>query len=652
MIKRDACPVCRSNGLDRSGDNLIMFPNGSAHCYSCGYHVHGDAEYEVTKKEMDAVQLTAIDWKDKGLERTTLERYGVGVDVDGTLHFPYYNEGGALVAYKQRVDTNDGRDFYWHGTATDAGWFGLQTINPEKQSVLVLAEGESDTLAVAQATRDNVGVIGVAKGAATARTLVKSSLHILKRFKKIVIAFDNDTAGNEARQAVLELLPKHRTFVVNLPTGVKDMNEALLSGHNLGALVSSASPTFESVFHDTNSLIDQTLSMYFDQASSGLLGISTGFETLDSVTRGFIPGDIQVWVADTGVGKTTFTFELLYRAMEAGHKVMVLPLEMNAQSVMMKLTARHIRKPILSDPLGDGKVTREELRAGLIWVSERILIPKQFGRVPYEKFEEYLEISRDAHGVQLVLLDHVTAAATGGEGLDWKAIDGFVSNSKALMVRLNMTLLMVTHTTPDDKHDEGRRLIDLGDIRGSKSIAQYADVAFAIRRPEGFDSSLMEVRVIKTHRLIGKGGKFTFEQASNTVIEELDDAERDEKPAQGKRESSKVRQSTRKQDTSAEPETKQADAKDTVHDTAQVHSRLRSDSNKKETESRSARPSLKERLAARRRGATRDKGQVDSGGQAEAEVGSERTEGVRFSDAHPPTAFSERFEQRARAFAY
>lgn len=35
------CPRCRSNGRDTRGDNLVVYNDGSAHCFSCHYHVHG-----------------------------------------------------------------------------------------------------------------------------------------------------------------------------------------------------------------------------------------------------------------------------------------------------------------------------------------------------------------------------------------------------------------------------------------------------------------------------------------------------------------------------------------------------------------------------------------------------------------------------------
>lgn len=32
------CPSCRAKGKDQRGDNLVHFPDGGAHCFSCGFH--------------------------------------------------------------------------------------------------------------------------------------------------------------------------------------------------------------------------------------------------------------------------------------------------------------------------------------------------------------------------------------------------------------------------------------------------------------------------------------------------------------------------------------------------------------------------------------------------------------------------------------
>lgn len=37
-LKHVACPMCRTNGKDTKGDNLALYPDGGAFCFSCGYY--------------------------------------------------------------------------------------------------------------------------------------------------------------------------------------------------------------------------------------------------------------------------------------------------------------------------------------------------------------------------------------------------------------------------------------------------------------------------------------------------------------------------------------------------------------------------------------------------------------------------------------
>lgn len=47
------CPKCRERGADRSGDNLANWMDGSAHCFSCGYHVPPPFQLTFINKEED-----------------------------------------------------------------------------------------------------------------------------------------------------------------------------------------------------------------------------------------------------------------------------------------------------------------------------------------------------------------------------------------------------------------------------------------------------------------------------------------------------------------------------------------------------------------------------------------------------------------------
>lgn len=79
VLKRERCPNCAKIGKDRKGDNLAIYDDGGEHCWSCGYHKHGDAfrshlkplgdinEVEVVSNPMpyditSAIPFKALQW--------------------------------------------------------------------------------------------------------------------------------------------------------------------------------------------------------------------------------------------------------------------------------------------------------------------------------------------------------------------------------------------------------------------------------------------------------------------------------------------------------------------------------------------------------------------------------------------------------------
>jgi hypothetical protein len=47
VVSRTPCPKCRSRGQDRTGDNLVRYTDGHAHCYACGYTEKASVEHRL-----------------------------------------------------------------------------------------------------------------------------------------------------------------------------------------------------------------------------------------------------------------------------------------------------------------------------------------------------------------------------------------------------------------------------------------------------------------------------------------------------------------------------------------------------------------------------------------------------------------------------
>lgn len=452
-------------------------------------------------------QLTPISLESRGLSETVLDRAGVGIAPDGKLLFPYYSlESGLPVAAKFRQWPD--KEFAWSGDATKATWFGLNAVHQQASSV-VLCEGESDTLSVAQALSldPSFAVLGLAKGAGSAEATVKKTLAWLRsRFERIYLMFDNDEAGQEAQAKALALLPKGRTFIVSLPTGVKDANELLLSKQSDGILdaVSTARQVVPESILDSAALVNDAMEFYYDPRA--MFGVSTGYPLLDKALGGFAPGQVTVLAGDTGVGKTTFATQLAYNHAKVS-PVLFIPLEMSATHMSLKAAEFHSKKPLLSEP-ETLNIDPLELRQYLTEVNGMFKFYDHYGMMGFDELQEAVEVAKAAYGVEMVVLDHITAAA----GNEWKDIADFIQRLKNVALAAKVHILALVHVNIDDDEGmNGAKKLRLSHVRGGKAIAQWSDTVLGIERDRnGGDTT---VRTLKLNRVRGvySATKYSFE---------------------------------------------------------------------------------------------------------------------------------------------
>ena len=62
-LRYDPCPRCHERGRDTRGDNLVVYPDGDAHCFACGYHVFTKfSHHKVIKEDNGPKSLLPFDF--------------------------------------------------------------------------------------------------------------------------------------------------------------------------------------------------------------------------------------------------------------------------------------------------------------------------------------------------------------------------------------------------------------------------------------------------------------------------------------------------------------------------------------------------------------------------------------------------------------
>jgi twinkle protein len=220
------------------------------------------------------------------------------------------------------------------------GLFGWHTV-PDAADTLVMTEGEFDAMAVHQET--GRPCVSVPNGASS---FTPDLLPALKRFKRIVLWYDEDQAGKEGAERAAHKLGIARCTIVRLnrdllararksPSSAehggvephaagaevpaaplqqqgkppKDANDLMLQGYDLQTILDAAEPIrHEQVLSFEDLREDVRLELATGEAKRGVH--SRAFPTLNKVFGGLRRGELTVVTGPTGCGKTTFLSQL------------------------------------------------------------------------------------------------------------------------------------------------------------------------------------------------------------------------------------------------------------------------------------------------------------------------------------------------------
>ena len=255
---KSQCPKCVEKGGDKSRDNLANYSDGGKHCFSCGYHVHGDENYVPNEEEeemLDDIKEMSEDSKKRIKEGTTHKLTWRGIRPETNKFFGVVYEcsqetglpikqfvpttiDNAHVGYKTRLFPKD----FSHpvgevGSKCDLiGSFRF--VNGGKY--VALCAGEVDFLSAFQMLRDyqvskgngekydSVACVTPTVGESGCGKQIQGNYKFLDSFERIVICFDSDAAGKAAVEKITPLLPRGKVYIMT--PRYKDCNEYLTKG--------------------------------------------------------------------------------------------------------------------------------------------------------------------------------------------------------------------------------------------------------------------------------------------------------------------------------------------------------------------------------------------------------------------------------------
>jgi twinkle protein len=522
LLFKGPCEACGSS------DACASYSDGHTHCFSCGAHTGstGDAPARTSSSSAASSDFTPImgdigPLRARGITEETCAHFGYAVGKDpktGKLVqlAPYRDADGRIVAQKWR---DKDKNFGLIGKLKSALPLFGQHLWRDGGKKVVITEGEIDCMSVSQVQGNKWPVVSVPNGAQGAKKALQAALEWLERFDEVILMFDMDDPGRDAVAECSPLFTPGRCKVASLP--LKDPNELLKAGR--GAEI------IEAIWGAKPYRPDGVVSILdvVDAASEDIAdGIPWLFETMTEMTYGRRPGELHVFGAGTGIGKTDlFTQSIAYDLLKLKLTVGVIYLEQptveTARRIAGKAVGKHLHLP--------RRATKEERKAALDIISEgnRLHFYDSFGKKDWETVKAKIRYQAVSLGCKVIYLDHLTALVAAEED-ERRALDLIMEEVASLALELGVVIHAISHLArPKDgaTHEEGGR-VKQAQFRGSNAIGMWAHYMWGLERntqaEDGGDQSRTTLRCLKdrpTGQATGKTIPLTYDPETGLLAE-------------------------------------------------------------------------------------------------------------------------------------
>lgn len=524
FVQHEPCPRCQANGDDIDGNNLARYSDGHGYCFKCQYYEDSEGNNNDNKDDDGSCEVSPsysgnsflpCDYQPLTSRKITLETcrkfgYGIGLYHGKPAQIASYRSSekkdGAIIAQHIRMA---GKEFRWIGDTSHLQLFGQHLWKPGGKRVII-TEGEIDCLTVSQLQGNKWPVVSIPSGATSAVKYLKQNLEWLESFESVVLAFDMDEPGRKAVNACAPLFSPGKVAIAELPA--KDPNEALKQG--------KIEPLIQSLWNAHPWRPDGILSgsdLWEDILLPPAEGWSLPYPGLEAKLQGFRQGELYLFSAGSGIGKSTLVNEIAYH-LHMKHKLPlgVIALEENPARNARRYLSIYLNKP-LNIPAVYNSTPKDELKEAF----DKVLgsgwyIYDHFGSTDIDGLLAKLRYMVVSLGCKVIVLDHISIVVSGLDEADGeserKTIDKLMTRLRQLIEETNVMVLAVVHLKRPDKgksYNEGRP-VTLTDLRGSGSLEQISDAVIALERDQqGDDPNLTIIRVLK-NRPIGDCGQAGF----------------------------------------------------------------------------------------------------------------------------------------------
>ena len=522
ITSNQACPQCKSNGRDSTGNHMMVFKDGSGLCPKCvpskkytaeevkaakdggglansnGGRVSRYQKRQYTsgfKPQMtveDISHLGFLGEKRRGITAETDKHLGIRTETNQSTgtpiarYYPYLS-GPDLYGYKNR-----GLPKSWGsavGTIQGTDLFGWHLCTGSRRT-LVIVEGEEDCAAGFQLwsamnlraksrrVRKSVPhIVSLPNGAKGVKKVIMKHLPEIQLYDRVIWMGDNiktDKDGAEALEEVVEVLGINKLFVPDYPDGAKDICDILDPDDFEGSIDKFSDMWFCDTIYSPIDIREGSTFTYEEVFKDPVIGLDFPFESLCEQIGGIRLREHTVILAGSGCGKTTLCRAIAHHLGVAhGWRVGNVYLEEQNTKTVQGYIACHSGVSLKSLRKDPDIITQEQKDDAMQMISDNHVFLSHSGSIDTDvlmaKFRYLYNI-----GCKLIVFDHLSMAVN--RSIDQRAaLDTVMEEIYSFCDKHDVHIISVIHLSRDNKSlfTRGAEITE-NHIRGSAGVMQLA----------------------------------------------------------------------------------------------------------------------------------------------------------------------------------
>lgn len=214
-------------------------------------------------------------------------------------------------------------------------------------------------------------------------------------------------------------------------------------------------------------------------------GYSTGFKKLDRKIDGLLPKKLYIVAARPGMGKTQTVLNIAVKNAEAGRKVAIYSLEMDAESLYLRMVCSkaNINRYALKNAT---KEIKEKFWDTWAEIKKLPIKINDTSQIKTDTTMSEVMVQRATDGIDLVIFDHLTLAGDTNKESDVKRVGQITRNLRNIGKIADIPVLSCCQLNRALESRPNKRPL-LSDLRDSGEIEQDADVVIGEYRDEKYN---------------------------------------------------------------------------------------------------------------------------------------------------------------------